>query len=138
MPGQLTPEDEKSTIEYPGWPGQEDWRAVEADLANKDDPADDDSHTDDEHTDESDNGETDNDQEGLDLAYRHMLESFIRGDNPPWPPAGEEPPRMVFCAPPWQEDIVSWDSDLDDLFAPDDVSPELVDLFAPDDVSPEK
>ena len=103
--GRVTPDDEKSTVEYPGWPGQEDWRAVQADLADKDN--NDDAQMETDESDEETDKETDDQEleEGLDMAYRHMLEEFSNGDNPPWPPAGEEP-KIAYCAPLWQEDVV--------------------------------
>ena len=59
--------------------------------------------------------------EGLAETYRRMLAAFTDGNNPPWSPAGEEP-GMVFCAPSWEEDIVSWDSELDEMMTLDDVA----------------
>ena len=48
-----------------------------------------------------------------DEAFRAMLESFMKGENPSWSPAREEP-TICYCAPPWQEETVYWDEEITD------------------------
>ena len=43
-------------------------------------------------------------------AFRATLESFMKGENPSWSPAREEP-AMCYCAPPWQDETVYWDDE---------------------------
>ena len=62
---------------------------------------------------ESDWDDTEEDllgEDSDDEAFRAMLESFMKGENPSWSPAREEP-AVCYCAPPWQEETVYWDDE---------------------------